>query len=188
MSKHNSPVPLIAAVAAALFLAGGGYLYFSGAFDFLPKKTAVQEPEYQLFTGDENKVPIRLYYGDTESAGFRGVPYEIAETKVQINRVKQALDALLKNPLPESCIRALPEGMQLREAYLDSYGILYIDLPESITVEFQGGSTSEYIAVYSVIHTVFQNFSFVRGIRFLINGKEADTLAGHIDISGVVRP
>lgn len=188
MEKQNNSKVLIAAAVTAIILAGGGYLYFAGVFDFIPEKNVEQEAEYKLFTGDENEMQIRLYYGDAESVGFRGVPHKIAETAEQINRVKQAIDALLKNPLPESCIRAWPDGMQMREVYLDSYGILYIDLPQSITAEFQGGSTSEYIAVYSVIHTVFQNFNFVRGIRFLIDGKEAETIAGHIDISGVIRP
>ena len=35
-----------------------------------------------------------------------------------------------------------------------------------------------------MVNTVMQNFYEIKGVRFLVNGREAQTLAGHVDLSG----
>ena len=93
MEKNNNPGILAAAVVTALVVSAGAYLYLSGKLNFAPEKADVQEASYNMLTGSEPKIKIKLYYGDAEAVGFRGVEAEIAETQEKINKVRQALEA-----------------------------------------------------------------------------------------------
>ena len=39
------------------------------------------------------------------------------------------------------------------------------------------------MAIYAVVNTLTQNFEEIKEVRFLLDGREAQTLAGHIDAS-----
>ena len=45
-----------------------------------------------------------------------------------------------------------------------------------------GGSTLELLTVYAIVNTVTANLSAVERVQILVDGKQADTLAGHVDL------
>ena len=44
-------------------------------------------------------------------------------------------------------------------------------------------SWEELLALYAMVNTLSQNFEEIRQVRFLVDGREAQTLAGHIELS-----
>jgi spore germination protein GerM len=182
MSRKTFLIILLVLVAgAAAFYYGQNYMIFN-------RKTvegAVRA--YQLYSAQEKQADISLYFGDPASDGLLAVKSKIYETPQLINQAKQAIMLLLEAP-PQGALRVMPEGTLLRDAYLDSNGTLYVDFSQDITLNHTGGTTAEYLTVYSVLNTMFANFNWIKGVRFLIDGKEAETLAGHISLSGIFRP
>jgi spore germination protein GerM len=89
---------------------------------------------------------------------------------------------------PENYVRVIPEGTSIREVFIDTNSILYVDLSEEFMINNKGGSTLEYLSVYSILKTIFTNFNQIRGIKLLINGTEQETVSGHLSISDIFRP
>ena len=53
--------------------------------------------------------------------------------------------------------------------------------PRSST-KHPGGSFTELLTVYAIVNAVTANLPTVQRVQILIDGKEADTLAGHVDL------
>jgi hypothetical protein len=49
--------------------------------------------------------------------------------------------------------------------------------------ELKASVEGELLAVYALVNSLTQSIPEVRQVRFLLDGREAQTLAGHIDLS-----
>jgi hypothetical protein len=80
--------------------------------------------------------------------------------------------------------------VRLRALYVDSAGTAYVDLTGGPDGELRSGVRDELLAVYAFVNTLMQNFPDVKQVRLLFDGREAPTLAGHLDLSQpfVARP
>jgi len=139
---------------------------------------------YQLYAPGDKQRDAALFFGDTVNDGFKISSEKIFESVSTINQVKQVILFLLSGP-KEGFLRLIPEGTSLREAYLDSNLICYLDFSREIAANHKGGTTGEYLTVYSIINTIFYDFPKISGVKILIDGKEAETLAGHIAIDTI---
>ena len=45
-----------------------------------------------------------------------------------------------------------------------------------------GGSLNELLTVYALVNAVTANLPAVKRVQILVDGKEVDTLAGHVDL------
>jgi hypothetical protein len=50
-----------------------------------------------------------------------------------------------------------------------------------------GGSLDEALAVFAIVNAITVNLPDVTGVQILVDGKEVDTLAGHIDLRHPLR-
>jgi hypothetical protein len=98
-------------------------------------------------------------------------------------RAKQLITALIESP-PSQTQRTLPADAVLLQFYLMSDGTGIADFSETLETETPSGILNEEMAVDSIVRTLGANLSNVYRLRILIRGQEADTLAGHLDLSG----
>ena len=70
----------------------------------------------------------------------------------------------------------------LRAFYITDRGDAFVDLSPEVSTMHPGGSTNELLTVYAIVNTVTANLSSVERVQILIGGKQADTLAGHVDL------
>lgn len=94
--------------------------------------------------------------------------------------------ALIKGP-QKGLIRTIPADTKIRAIYVTQEGICYVDLTASIADKHPGGIRSELFSVYSIVNSVVLNVPEVEAVKILINGDEATTLAGHIDLQVPVK-
>jgi len=45
-----------------------------------------------------------------------------------------------------------------------------------------GGTVNELLTVYTIVNALTANLPAVTGVQLLVDGKEVDTLAGHVDL------
>jgi len=45
-----------------------------------------------------------------------------------------------------------------------------------------GGTVSELLTVYTIVNVVTANLPAITSVQVLVDGKEVDTLAGHVDL------
>ncbi len=112
----------------------------------------------------------------------------LAAGTVAVNRLpdaqsqaREALASLFADP--RAAQSALFKEIKVRQLFLDASGTAYVDL----SLLKQGGPAAsageELLAIYAVVDTLAQNFEEIREVRFLVDGREAQTLAGHIDLT-----
>jgi spore germination protein GerM len=84
-------------------------------------------------------------------------------------------------PPPSPYISAIPAGTALRAFYVTDKGDAFVDL-SGISAGHPGGSLTELLTVYAIVNAVTANLPAVQRVQILVEGKEVDTIAGHVDI------
>jgi Sporulation and spore germination len=83
----------------------------------------------------------------------------------------------------ERRLPALPSETGLRELFVTAQGLAVVDLTKEASVRHPGGLAMELASIYSVVNSLTQNVGKIGQVQILIEGAEAETLAGHIDLS-----
>lgn len=111
------------------------------------------------------------------------VPYqqEVVLAEGIVPQGREILSAQLEKPMAPH-VPVIPEGTTLRAFYVTETGDAFVDLSAEVSSRHPGGSSAELLTVYAVVNAVTANLSTVRRVQILIDGREADTLAGHIDL------
>jgi hypothetical protein len=70
----------------------------------------------------------------------------------------------------------------LRALYVTAGGEAFVDLSREIVTAHPGGSLDELLTVYAIVDALTMNLPAVTSVQVLVDGKEVDTLAGHVDL------
>jgi len=95
--------------------------------------------------------------------------------------VKEVLDELFSGPVGE-LNEALPAGSMLNGVRIEG-ATAVVDVNRNFVEELPKGSSSEILAVYSIVDTVCINFSQITHVKLTVDGERKSVLA-HLDLSG----
>ena len=123
----------------------------------------------------EQRRPADRIPGHSATSLEREVPY--AEGPEQAREIINAQIAL-GDPL----VSAVPSGTALRAVYLTARGDAYVDLSREAVTAHPGGTLNELLTVYTIVNALTVNLPAVHSVQILIDGKEVETLAGHVDL------
>jgi spore germination protein GerM len=126
-------------------------------------------------------ITATLYYADAEGQGLVPVQREIALAEGTVPQGRAILTAQLA-PAPDPWVSVIPEGTTLRAFYVTERQEAFVDLSREASANHPGGSFSELLTVYAIVNAVTGNLPAVERVQILVDGKEADTLAGHVDL------
>ncbi|MDQ3420220.1 MAG: GerMN domain-containing protein [Acidobacteriota bacterium] len=96
----------------------------------------------------------------------------------QARRIIETQLAVSAAPL----LSAIPAGTTLRALYISERGDAFVDLSADVTAKHTGGSMDEILAVYTIVNALTVNLPAITRVQILVDGKEVDTLAGHVDL------
>jgi spore germination protein GerM len=130
---------------------------------------------------EARKIKARLFYVNEEGTALSGVEQEVSYGEGTVEQARRIIEAQLATPTPPRA-SAIPPGTKLRTVFLTSGGDAYIDLSAELQSNHPGGTTNEILTVYSLVSALTSNLPAVSGVQILIDGKEVDTLAGHLDL------
>lgn len=168
-------------------------LVLTGVLFLLRQKPSVREkeiveeiymPGYPLYKEDVERVPVELLFPGRDLA-LKAEDREIYRSAEPVNRLRQVLVLLIKGPRSEDLFPVFPVGTRLRELYLHD-GCACIDLKLAPEIKPNMGMLMEYLTVRSVQASLMKNFPEVETVKIVLNGQEADTLFGHVDIRGSI--
>ena len=111
------------------------------------------------------------------------VDVEMALSADPVQRSKQVLHALVASP-PAQAQRTIPVNTALLGFYVLADGTAIADFSDALSSETPSGILSEELAVNSIARTLENNVPSLRRLKILIHGQEAETLAGHVDLTG----
>jgi spore germination protein GerM len=127
------------------------------------------------------KIHARLFYVDADGEHLTAVEQEVLYgegTTQQAQRIVEA--SLAAAPAPH--VSAIPAGTQLKALYLTPKGEAFVDLSSEVQKNHAGGTTAEILTVYALVDALTVNLPAITGVQLLVDGKEIDTLAGHLDL------
>jgi hypothetical protein len=122
-----------------------------------------------------------LYYGTSDGQALAAVKREVPLGDGPRAQGRQILQSELE-AAPAPYLSLIPPGTMLRAFYITERGDAFVDLSPEVSTMHPGGSTNELLTVYAIVNAVTANLSSVERVQILIGGKQADTLAGHVDL------
>jgi spore germination protein GerM len=129
---------------------------------------------------EKQDISANLYFADPHSNYLIREKRKISKKSTQNENILHVIEELIKGP-QGNLIRTIPKSTIIKNARIDRNGIAWLDFSSHLSRDHPGGSSAEIITVYSIANTVILNFKDVKKVRFLIDGAEIETLAGHID-------
>ena len=130
---------------------------------------------------DGRKIKARLFYVSDDGTRLTSIEREVPyaeQTESQARRILEAQFAPVTDPL----VSAIPAGTSVRAVFLTPQGTAFVDLSPEIAAQHPGGSLNELLTVYTIVQSLTTNLPAVTSVQLLVDGKEVDTLAGHLDM------
>jgi hypothetical protein len=146
------------------------------------RRDVMQTP---ISTPTDVKAKAQMYWlSATSPVSLEATTIELPLSADPVERSKQLIVALItRAPMPNQ--RTLPPDALLLAFYLQPDGTGVADFSDALSAETPSGIQSEQLAVDSIAQTLGANVGIIRQLKILIHGQEADTLAGHLDLSGL---
>ncbi|AEE96106.1 GerMN domain-containing protein [Mahella australiensis] len=122
------------------------------------------------------KYNMILYFAGSQAMYV--VP-EVREVDVVGRRYAQtAIEELIKGPTMPGLYPTIPNGTKLRSIKVED-GTAIVDFSKEFKENHSGGSAGELMTINSIVNTLTE-FPSIKSVKFLIDGKENETLAGHV--------
>ena len=126
---------------------------------------------------------VTLYVANDAGGMLRAQAASIPLPSARQQRAEELLRALLDIYLGKDSPHPLAVGSEVRAVYLVDPGLVVVDLNAAFANGHRSGVLEEELTVTSIIQTLAANIPDILRVKFLVEGKERDTLAGHADLS-----
>ncbi len=132
-------------------------------------------------SGPERKIKATLYYISEDGLSLPGVQREVPFADSIAEQARRIVEAQL-TAAPPPYAPAVPGGTTLRALFIGQRGEAFVDLAGDVRTKHPGGALYELFTIYSIVNALTVNLPAITRVQILIDGKEADTLAGHVDL------
>jgi spore germination protein GerM len=132
-------------------------------------------------TADTRKIHASLFFVAASGTELVPVSQEVPYGGTPAEQARRIVEAQLQPP-PQGYYSAIPVGTPLHTVYLTQNGDAYVDLGHEMVTNHTGGSLDEILSVYAIVDAITVNMPDVTGVQILIDGKDVDTLVGHLDL------
>jgi sporulation and spore germination protein len=146
----------------------------------LPPAEAVAPPP----SGPTGQVTLLLASDDDNS--LRPVTISSALPGDGGQRAELALRTLIARYLQPDSPHPLGSAADVRDVYLPDPSSAVVDLNADFANAHRSGIEVEQLTVFSLVLSLKAQLPSLTRVRFLVDGKTRDTLAGHFDLSGWV--
>jgi hypothetical protein len=146
-----------------------------------PTKAVSAAPAAAAPAPPGRKIKARLFYVAEDGMHLTGVEREVAYGEGTVAQAREIVSSQIA-PVPEPLVNAVPAGTGLRSLFVTDRGDAYVDLTREVVSSHTGGTDAELLTVYTIVDALTANLPAVRAVQILVEGKEVDTLAGHVDL------
>jgi spore germination protein GerM len=126
-------------------------------------------------------ITATLYYTSQNADSLVAVRREVPLAEGIVAQGRQIVSAQLE-AAPMPYVSVIPAGTSLRAFYVTERGEAFVDLSSQVASAHPGGSLTELLTVYALVNAVTANLPAVQRVQILVEGKEVDTIAGHVDV------
>jgi hypothetical protein len=126
---------------------------------------------------------VALYIAVDDTGTLHREDADIALPQERSERAREILRVLLGRYEDKDSSHPLPGGADLKDVYLVNETTAVIDVNSIFAEAHRSGILVEELTVASMIQTLAANVPGIRRVKFLVEGQDRETLAGHADLS-----
>lgn len=130
---------------------------------------------------DTRRIHAFLFYVAPSGDGLIAVDTEVPYAASPTAQARAIVSAQLASA-PAGHLSAIPQGAEVRALFVTSRGDAFVDISAPLVANHPGGSLNEALTVYAIVNALTVNLPDITAVQILIEGREVDTLAGHIDL------
>jgi len=131
-------------------------------------------------TSAVRRITATLFYVSDDGLSLVPVQREVPFAASVGDQARAIVEAQLAAPPP--LVSTIPAETKLRQVFVTERGDAFVDLSGDVTAKHGGGSLDEILAVYAIVNALTVNLPAITRVQILVDGKEVDTLAGHVDL------
>jgi hypothetical protein len=175
----NRRVAIAAAIVVVLFAAV--WIFFARDPRVAPSGTPTAAGTPAVSTAAQPKIKATLYYISEDGLSLPGIQREVPFGDPIVEQARRIVEAQLgEAPLPYAS--PVPAGTKLRALYVGDRGDAFVDLSSEVRTAHTGGALDELFTTYAIVNALTVNLPAITRVQILVDGKEVDTLAGHVDL------
>ena len=145
-----------------------------------PPEAETAAPDGGLPVGEAEAAPAELpqgVYFELGPAGrLRPRPLDLPAGAP----TRDAAEAVVRRVVADS--GTVPDGVEVLDVFVSGRGVAVLDFSGELLTRHPGGLAAEELTVYSLSHSLVSGFPAIAEVRILVDGKQEDTLAGHLDL------
>jgi len=127
------------------------------------------------------KKEVTLYFSDSNERFLFGEKRYIPKDKTPEGQAKEIIKALVDGS-KTGLVNTFPRKTGVISVKIEGNKTAKINFDENLIANHPGGSTSEMATIYSLTNTLISNIPEIKNVKILVEGKEHESLKGHIDI------
>jgi spore germination protein GerM len=133
------------------------------------------------------RIKATLFFGSEDGRHLVPVEQEIPLAEGTVAQARALVEAQLAATAPAPLVSTIPADTKLRGLYVSEKNEAFVDLDATVRSKHPGGSMNELFTVYTIVNVITTNLPDVQRVQLLIDGREVDTLAGHVDLRRPLR-
>jgi hypothetical protein len=187
MLRRAAPVIGIAAVAIV-----GAWLLFYWLPRWRSQPAPAPSSGMPASSVPGRKITATLYYIAEDGMSLVGVQREVPFGEPVAEQARWIVETQL-GPAPQPFAASVPAGTTLRGVYVTERDCdaaaasgcqrdAFVDLSAEARTGHTGGALDELFTIYAIVDAITVNLPVISRVQILVEGKEVDTLAGHVDL------
>lgn len=173
------------AVVVVLIVVALGAVW--GAFRLAPRwlgaghEPAASPTPSPAAAAPERKIKATLYYISEDGQSLAATERDVAFAEPVVAQARKIVEAQIA-AAPPPLASPVPPGTTLRSVFITDRGDAFIDLSQEAVANHPGGALEEIFTIYALVDALTVNLPAILRVQILVNGREVDTLAGHLDL------
>ena len=127
------------------------------------------------------KIKARLFYVADDGQRLTGIERDVPFAEGTAEQAQQIVEAQIA-PVAEPLVSAVPPNTKLRALFVTDRGQAFVDFSRDLVAGHSGGSMNELLTVYTIVDALTENLPAITSVQVLVEGKQVETLAGHVDV------
>lgn len=170
----------IALVLLAILISGIVIIRMTHKEEAITLQAAEAGPAAPMLGGKQEHIQLLLAYDDDQALRWR--PADIFLPADRNLRARETLRAVLAQYLQTPSPHPLGKGSDIKDVYFISNDTMVVDTTTQFADGHPSGILLEELTLASLIETLTANVPGINKVKFLVDGKERETLAGHADL------
>jgi hypothetical protein len=184
---RTNPQPQQFVIAGAIVLSAIALIWL--IFVFLPGRYGRSESEPAPAAATTAPAPAaggqtikaQLFYVADDGVTLTPVERDVPFGENAVEQAKAIVTAQIA-AAADGLVSAIPPGTALRALFITPDGDAYVDLSRELVTGHPGGSANELLTIRTIVDALTVNLRSITAVQLLVDGREVDTLAGHVDL------